>query len=432
MRVAPPRAWQRYAVASRGASGLTRGFARRTPRSSPEVLVWLCWAVSVVPSTVSLLTAGPGDASGTGQIGGRSIIENVPYRVAMVSLVCILGAAAVMACFERGSSSRRLSQVGTCAFLLVSLCLITQWVSGRGLAYRTVCVLGLIFVCCFQRYSTRVGEAVAWTTITSAGLSLALGAVGVGFDTGWTWGAEKAIIGHSALAGAYSHPNNLGLILCLGLPFVLFRIRKPLNFLLSAMVCLVIALSASRTAIIVASVEIIVSFFLSKRWIRNSLWRVTGVILISVATLLPWVGLPDEIFTGRGAVWRVSAEEVGDSLWGGIGRKALQLGGSISDALGFVPSTSHNTAMTYFVYAGILVWIGVIAFEFILLHNSSPFRASKELGVFVIGFILAGSTEGIVFDQLGSYGGALVPMLFLVTPAVMVGGNVPDQETIGQ
>ncbi|MDR0958970.1 MAG: O-antigen ligase family protein [Propionibacteriaceae bacterium] len=384
-----------------------------------------CWGYSFIPAAASLVTVGPGVAAGTETL--RYIVQTGLYW-ALSDLFLLTAAICGVMLIARGCRNRTIV-VGIEPFLpllFVGGVIAVSLIRGGIIGQPVFLALLVAFVCLFCRLSDAVWNTCGWLTVATAVLSLVLGLQGSGMASLWEYGNEKTLIGSSALAGPFQHPNSLGVILAVGLPCVVTIERPRLRAAGLAISAFALVWSGSRTSMFACLVGLVVAALCLTPQFRRWLPAIIMGLLAGTASL-PFLGLNDSAFTGRGYIWRVTLEAMsGQWIHGPFGNWMLGVGeyvflqqGIISRLINFIPVTGHSFLFTIMVQYGLVVAAVVVAMVFVWSQRLAPgtFRttaATVTTAWFILTFVLVGSVESIPLEQVGTLGW-LIPLCFLLT-----------------
>jgi O-antigen ligase len=223
--------------------------------------------------------------------------------------------------------------------------------------------------------------------------------------------SEKGLIGNWVLAGPFAHANILGItcVLALALSPLIVSIRW--RILHSFVLCIAIAASASRTALVAAGVLVlwwIVCWSRSVRFIRpaGTAFLAVAAAVVAVLPLLSW---SPYAFTGRAHIWTASLRAWKESPVVGLGidwftttARSLPYFVSWENlAAGngaFLPPHGHNLMVDTLVRSGL---VGICLLILVLLAATRSARAmhgsNQQIACFgfLIVFLSVSSTEAI-------------------------------------
>jgi O-antigen ligase len=223
--------------------------------------------------------------------------------------------------------------------------------------------------------------------------------------------SEKALIANWVLAGPFAHSNILGItcVLALALSPLIVSIRW--RILHGSILCIAIAASASRGALVAAGVLVL---WWVVCWSRSGKFiRLAGTALVAtsaaVGVLLPLLSWSPYAFTGRAHIWAVSFRAWKESPVVGLGidwftttAKSLPYFVSwenlASGSKAFLPPHGHNLVVDTLVRSGL---VGICLLVLILLAATRSARAlhgsTRQIACFgfLIVFLSVSCTEAI-------------------------------------
>ena len=135
---------------------------------------------------------------------------------------------------------------------------------------------------------------------------------------------DKCGPAHALYQGLLVHENTMGLLVAMGIPFVVFGTRGRSRILLLGSLLLVEAATGSRTGLLAAVVATVGSLVLlvpTERSRLHLIAQATAWVFVAVGavgSLAPlWVQESDQSFTARGELWRIARVRLFESpLWG--------------------------------------------------------------------------------------------------------------------
>ena len=117
--------------------------------------------------------------------------------------------------------------------------------------------------------------------------------------------STKSFIGHNQLASVFGHSNTLGIVIALGIPFILLLERRVIRVVVLALAIWVLVWSSSRTGIFAAGFAFVLVAILRqvpRRFARPVVW-VSSLIVLAVVFVLPLRTTDPNAFTRRGEIW---------------------------------------------------------------------------------------------------------------------------------
>lgn len=395
---------------------VTHKSKRQLSRWTGALLV-TCWAYSVVPATLSLEIYGPvaSDITPIGRVIDQHGIYLVAENISMITIfICALGVV-----ITGVLNNQRVTSFGFIPAMFIILTGMIAYMDGQIIFTNIAVMLAIAIACALGSLSMKELSILGWLTFLTAVISLISGINGTGLVFSETWGVGKSIIDLPVLTGPFSHPNTLGLNTALGIPFI-FRLKSRIWRVIALCVAsFVLVWSSSRTSMIAVSVGVVIACILCYEPIRQTMKWFVGIIPVLISVMLPFIGLSDEAFTGRGAIWHITREVLSDHWILGIGRDAFQVGGSVSLGIGFTPITAHNMWLSQWAFSGILsaVFVVIIILRMeinVVLRGWATF----SLVAFAIALPVIGSCEAIQFDLISS-NGYLAPLVFILSSRML-------------
>lgn len=172
-------------------------------------------------------------------------------------------------------------------------------------------------------------------------------------------------------AGALVNGNALGLVLTLALPAIYLAFSGVPRWILVCAVVVVVAASASRTSLnaVLLLVPVLLIARPSYDLDRMSVFRrwaiyISAIAATAASVVVPFVTTDPSAYTGRGALWQLTVEEMRGSEWFGLGSQAwgeLTQTGDIAQTAGY---STHNQWFDVWFIAG---WVGVALFVLFIL-----------------------------------------------------------------
>lgn len=238
---------------------------------------------------------------------------------------------------------------------------------------------------------------------------------------------NKAIIGGNALlAGVYTHPNELGLVLGLGAPAVLLLRSRPGRVLGFAAVGFALLWSASRTGVVAACLGLVVTWWLRRErggpGVPTALFA--GGALLTVLT--PLLTSDPLAYSKRGVIWLASLHVWPQRPWFGGGPDYYLHQLLTGAALGPYATHGHNLLVNTLTVGGL---VGVAAMCALLLGARRLARGSVVGTAYVTALMLECWLE-VLFDfrNLGAYGYAVwVPLAIVYFGATAAAAPEPVQ-----
>lgn len=274
------------------------------------------------------------------------------------------------------------------------LLLVRDYATVGSMANATIASVGLLFALWMIAPPLQVFRVLGLLSVTVAVVSIALGLAAPNFAlVTQSTGNDKALLGDHLLAGAFTHPNLLGLFLALSAPFVLLLRRW---FWGLSVVALALIWSASRTALLAAAVAFglgVLFLVVSRRW-QRILGGLATLVAFGLVVYIPFSTTDPAVLTRRGEIWIYSLAHLGDqSLWGlspSWYDKIVPASVGIFNAAAF---HGHNDVVTMLVRIGIVGLAMVIAVYWMAWRSATRRESIPTLPVVI--FFIAAMTAAI-------------------------------------
>lgn len=334
---------------------LGRRLGSAAPLDSFTVLVLVTAAVAVVPSLLKTMLSQKYKT-----LLDDDVVTNPIANLAQRGLGVLLLLVCVAILLAR---VRRLPTRGRFALLL----LLAPWawlvvrdifVGNRPRIATLLYALLILAIWALQPRLERLAP-LSGVVLVVAVLSLFLGAVlpGKGIYTnqlGELIAPDKQILPWGILVGVFPNGNVLALLLVCGLPAILLLRSRWLAAAVAVVTCVALLWTSARTELIAVALFLLLALVLT---VSAQAVRPAAAVLVllpsCLATLvLPLIALPDEAFTNRGYIWRISREYLADHAWAGLG---TQWYSDISQFVNQLPDTAfsgHNLLMQNLVFGG--------------------------------------------------------------------------------
>jgi O-antigen ligase len=189
--------------------------------------------------------------------------------------------------------------------------------------------------------------------------------------------AKESLIAGQALAGPVSHPNTLGQMLALGMPFVFYISSRTWRITAVVVVSLTLLATGSRTALFAGVIGLLVMLLWKAQrtgfTVRGGLAPLALIIIYPIALLVsPWlIATSDsQSFTGRGYIWQGSFDLWEKSPVFGNGPRAFYEAAAYYNNLGSGAYHAHNELLNVMVTAGIVGLIAALVLFVALLLKS--------------------------------------------------------------
>jgi O-antigen ligase len=189
--------------------------------------------------------------------------------------------------------------------------------------------------------------------------------------------AKESLFAGEALAGPVSHPNTLGQMLALGMPFVFYIPSRFWRLAAIVVVPITILATGSRTALTAGAVGLLVSLLWKA---KSSGFTVRGVLApLGLVVTYPFALLASPLFiatsdsqsfTGRGYIWRGSLDLWQKSPIFGNGARAFYEAAAFRNDLGSGAYHAHNELLNVLVTAGVVGLLAALVLFVALLRKS--------------------------------------------------------------
>jgi O-antigen ligase len=192
---------------------------------------------------------------------------------------------------------------------------------------------------------------------------------------------DKMLLPFGILVGIFTHGNNLGQYLVLGVPMVAVIRHRFTRVLLIIAVCFALVWSAARASLITFIVVIMVTgavALLSAR-VRGLPARLIVMTPFAVAALLPLLTSDPSAFTNRGFVWMASLDAWASNPFFGLGSRYYQELGRTSESLGGSVFHGHNQLVHLLVTGGLVSVILVALMLFFAIDAAARWAERGRL-----------------------------------------------------
>lgn len=295
------------------------------------------------------------------------------------------------------------------------------WVGGGRYLEIVMAPVAILTLLALRPCSSAVYQILRLLVVFTAVGSLVLGLAWPDLflsDPGEVLFNEKAFIGTQVLNGLYSHSNQLGINLAIGIPLLMTTGVGRFRWVSVAATLLALAWSSSRTAILAACLVLVLILtlrFCKALGVRRMLWSTATCVAGAVVVAMPLVAQNPEAFSGRVAIWKTSLEVVGDgNLLAGAGALVFREASDVTLALGAAPNTGHNVFITVLTIGGVVALIFSCALWVALFARA---RRAFTLDEYPSQFVFLITFLSIVEDPLRAF--VIGPAFFIVVPMVV-------------
>jgi hypothetical protein len=198
--------------------------------------------------------------------------------------------------------------------------------------------------------------------------------------------STKSYIGHNQLASVFGHSNTLGIVIALGIPFILLFERRVVRVVFLALAVWALVWSSSRTGIFAAGFGFVFMIILRQvpRRLAGPVVWVGSLIVLAVVFLLPLRTTDPNAFTRRGAIWIGSLAEARHSALFGQGPNWYSDIAQFDNDLGNQASSGHNWFVSTLVLGGLvgLVLGAILIFRLLVLASRQLRRRGTSVTVY--------------------------------------------------
>lgn len=312
----------------------------------------------VVPRTIQSLTA-PKYRNDVG-------VESPPYTLPAALAVRLLALAILALCVFlvlEGVRDRHRRHVGAVVLLTLPWLYleVRDWAGHEHLSWSTLVYPAVVLALWTLQPALSQLEVIGYLVGGVALLSMAIGFLlpGQGIfrhADGTVVAQTKALVPGGVLVGIFTHGNNLGQFLVLGLPMVaLIRSAAARHVLLLSTVCALVW-SASRSSLLTLGVvvaTVVVLALLPRGW-RGFPARLGAALGCLVVVVLPLVTADPLAYSNRGYVWLQSLLAWRSSPLFGHGSNYYAEVAATSGTLGPTVFHGHNQVVQLLVTGGIV------------------------------------------------------------------------------
>lgn len=357
------------------------------------------WAYAVVPGLVQIFTEGRRDnlrldeSRAIGELTGVAIF--LLTGVLIVTLVLVAGHSLPM-------NVPGAAGPATVLVLLAPWLVITTIALLDDQSLTPAVLIYPLIVISFWRIAPplSLGSMLGGLVIVVAAGSLILGVFStVATVTNAEFISKSFVSTTSVLAGPFTHPNQLGSFLALGLPSVLL-LRNP-YWRVAGVVCIATAVlwSASRTSLMTV-VVVLAIYTISRRHHFGAHSRRAIAVGTTSLALMTMIALPlligsSSAFNERGQVWIASLSRWEENPLYGSGPLAYLEPGAYAAYLGPYAYHGHNMFVNVLAISGIAGIISLVPLAVLLLRRGVATFATGDLfaALFALSFMIDGILE---------------------------------------
>ncbi|WLP87113.1 O-antigen ligase family protein [Corynebacterium stationis] len=213
-------------------------------------------------------------------------------------------------------------------------------------------------------------------------------------------GAYKSSSGRGLLAGPFDNSNTLGIILATTLPFVFLWKTFLQRLIIIVPILVALWMTFSRTSLIAALVVLVLGIILlDKRVSQRIKGGVALASIVGIGTLqviLPFMISDPTFFTGRGSVWMADSAAWRRHPWFGNGEEwHVGQDGIQSGIIYFGQTSSHNTALGWLTFGGIVYFLCCVSVTILLIRISWSYLLTSQCVpiLFVVATMIVGISE---------------------------------------
>jgi O-antigen ligase/polysaccharide polymerase Wzy-like membrane protein len=363
-----------------------------------RLLIVIAWLYSVVPGYVQVSQSGRAASLTTDAVTTFSPIAGrlALLLTAMLILTAIVGATHYGVRMSTSDAGGTVMAVALLPWLVAGA---LAFYFGDSISVQVAVYPALMFLVWRAAPPLQIFATLGTTVGLTALLSIFLGLFTDYGTLNEQEFVDKAIFASSALAGPFSHPNQLGTVMAVGLPAVLLIPSRTWRWTGVILVLWATGWSASRTSL--AAEVAVLGLLLVSRSVQTAGVRRTLAVgaLVVVSVIIVLAPLTNHSFTaynGRGRVWIGSLDIWRDSPWLGAGPDIYRDPGWYSLVLGPFAFHGHNLLVDTLAISGLVGLVAVAVF--LVVVASCAIRSYAEHGetfglAFVATFLAVGVLE---------------------------------------
>lgn len=322
-----------------------------------RLLIVVAWAYGVIPSLLNIAAHGRGRAT----VDSVVPLTGMPLQVGHLLLLVFLALSAGVAFHT--FLSRMPAPHGTLLLFLapVAALYLAQLHAGGRPSILTLSYPLAVIAFWRLRPPIQILSIVGVLAIATAAGSIVLGFLKPDWAT-----TPPPLVGDKAafptlLAGPYFHPNSLGIMLSLGLPFVFLLRRRLTRY--AGMITIVFAVvwSGNRNAMLAVGIALVVYFLLQHRP-QHVGWAVIPMLGAAVLTIRSPLTFDSVfVYSGRGQIWLGSLEDWAAHPWLGGGPDYYARSAQINSQLGLSAFSGHNLMVHLLATGGLVTLVCFVA-----------------------------------------------------------------------
>lgn len=352
-----------------------------TGRDLTPLLIVTMWLYATIPALLQV-TLGVRPKTDVGEEVQLLPLAAQSQQLLKYAIFAVAGLAAFQTLGRRRLAVPRTILLYVAPGLAVTLSAAVSTPEALGPSVLLYVFVGIVVAAHHDRAA--LGKLLGRITGVTALLSLAMGVAGLGLYSGGD--AKGGLFGDSLLAGPTFHPNTLGMLLALGIPWIALVPpgRRRRLYLVAAVLALTWA--ASRTSWVALAVAF--AMFATWRAIpRDRVMHAFGPagLLLGYMAIIPagiYMVATAELsqFSGRPYIWRGSLDLVEARPWLGWGPSAF-LDAAERGFLGFdrfasLAAHAHSLLLQQLVTAGLLGLLALLVLMTRILVTS--WRAGRN------------------------------------------------------
>lgn len=340
--------------------------SRRSRELSAVVLV--CAMYASLPTFASLITDGRRYdlENTTSSVVLTSFSESLrePLLILVVAVCALILAKNVVQAFRRRPEG--LVLLAFPVLMLVGLDVV------QGAAPNASAFLVLMVGATIWSIGPRVNDLRMFGTIGFfvALISLAMAVV---YPDAWQIDEEKGMLGEAVLAGPFSQMNILGMVLAVLLPFVTLFQSRLMRWGAGLAIALTLVLASSRTSLLAGGIALFGMLMIrvtKGHRARKRMLILSVIVVVGVATWLPFFTTDRQVFTNRGAIWINAREFLADSIVVGHGLDTFRFDGPLFQLTHSLAAHGHNLVLHYLSVAGLFGGIALVLMLIPALRSS--------------------------------------------------------------
>jgi O-antigen ligase len=237
---------------------------------------------------------------------------------------------------------------------------------------------------------------------------------------------DKTILPLGILVGIFTHGNNLGQFLALGLPAVAMIRRRSHRVLALAVTCFALLWSASRSALFTAGLLAVVMGLLKlvPPARRGGPIRLALVSAFAAVIIIPLITEDPTAFSNRGGIWGAALQAWQERPLVGWGSRFFWDIAQTSENLGGTVYHAHNQFLQLLVYGGLVLFAAVAVMIATAITISA--RTAKAAGLFGPAFLLAVAGTCVLEPSMVLVDNQFLMPVYVLTLGTVLLGNLSE------